>query len=129
MARKRFGYKPRSISLKGLTARQLIELMKNPAIRIFTVAFGKHYGESRMAGNVPWAGATTGATSTEDALSRLSNVMSAKQVSNCRAFAAGASRAKGVTWVTYPTGEYAPIPNAAMARMSAAKKRELAIEA
>lgn len=129
MARGKYGYKPKSLSLKGLTGRQLIEMMKNPAIRIFTVAFGRHYGESRAAGNVPWAGATTGATSTEDALSRLENVMSAKQVSNCRAFATGASRAKGVSWVTYPTGEYAPVPNAALARMSAAKKRELALEA
>lgn len=127
--RKRYGYKPRSLSLRGLTGRQLIEMMKNPAIRIFTVPFGKHYGESRAAGNVPWAGVTEGATSTEDAFSKLENVMSAKQISNCRAFAAGASRARGVTWVTYPTGEYAPIPNAAMARMSAAKKRELAMEA
>lgn len=129
MARKRYGYKPRSLSLRGLTGRQLIEMMKNPAIRIFTVAFGKHYGESRAAGNVPWAGATEGATSFEDAMGRLENVMSKRQVDNCRAFAKGASRAKGVTWVTYPTGEYAPVPNAALARMGSAKKRELAIEA
>ena len=125
MAGKRYGYKPRAVSMRGFSARQILEIMKDPAIRIFRVPFGRHEGESRMAGNVPWAGATEGATSTSDAIAKL-RAVNPRVAANCERFASGAVRgATGMGFWTYPDGVTVRMPRAAIAR---AKKGYAVIE-
>ena len=116
---KKYGYKGHAIGLKGLSGAQLIEMIKSPAVRLFKNPFGENTGETLIAGNVPWAGATEGATNTEEAIAKLETVMSAGQIANIRAFADGATAAKGKTgsvWVTYPSGKRGRLPLAAVAR-------------
>jgi len=115
---KKYGYKGHAIGVKGLSATQLIEMMKSPVARLFKNPFGKNTGETLIAGNVPWSGATEGATTTEEAFALLEDVMSTKQVDNCKAFAAASTAARGIggsRWVTYPDGSRGRLPNAAIA--------------
>jgi len=86
---KKFGYKPKALSLKGLSIEQLKEIRRSPAMRIFEVAFGRKRGENRAGDNVPWAGITEGATDTADAIAKIRMVNPAI-ADNCAKFAAGA---------------------------------------
>lgn len=116
---KKYGYKGHAIGVRGLSAAQLIEMMRSPVVRLFKNPFGKNTGETLIAGNVPWSGATEGATSTEEALKMLEAVMSPEQVASCRDFATASAAQKGVKgtrWVTYPDGSRGRLPVAAANR-------------
>ena len=113
--RKRYGYKPKAQSLRGLGAMEMLEMLASPAIRLFSMPFGEHVGETRWARGIPWAGATEGASNTAEAIEMIRSV-SPGVASQCEKFARGASHMKGVQWVRYPSGKVAPIPKAAFAR-------------
>ena len=115
MAGKRYGYKPKAQSLRGLGATELLEMLASPMIRMFKNPFGEHHGETRWGRNVPWAGATEGAANTSEAIDMIRTV-SPGVASQCEKFAREASHVKGVQWVRYPSGRTGPIPKAALAR-------------
>jgi len=114
---KKYGYKPKAQSLRGLDARTLLEMLSNPMIRLFRVPFGRHEGETRWARNVPWAGITTGATSTSEAIARIRTV-NPKVAANCERFASGASRERGTVQFRYNDGVVCTMPMASASRAS-----------
>jgi len=97
---KKYGYKPKALSLKGLTISQLKEIRRSPAMRIFEIAFGRKRGENRAGDNVPWAGATEGATTTAEAIEKI-RAINPTIADNCAKFAAAAK--PGVTGTVYAT--------------------------
>lgn len=113
--RKKYGYKPKAQSLRGLGAMEMLEMLASPAIRLFSMPFGEHYGETRWARGIPWAGATEGASNTAEAIEMI-RAVSPGVASRCEAFAREASHVKGVQWVRYPSGRIGPMPKAAFAR-------------
>ena len=113
--KRKYGYKPKAQSLRGLGAMEMLEMLASPAIRLFSIPFGEHVGETRWARGIPWAGATEGARNTAEALEMLKAV-NPVVAANCKRFAESASSMKGVQYVRYPSGKIAPIPKAAFAR-------------
>ena len=112
---KKYGYKPKALSLKGLTMAQLKEIRKSPVMRIFEVAFGRNRGENRAGDNVPWAGVTEGATDTADAIAKI-RMVNPGLADRCAKFAAGAKTTKGTVMATYADGVEALMPAAAAER-------------
>jgi len=97
---KKYGYKPKSLSLKGLTIEQLREIRRSPTMKIFGIPFGRHRGENRAADNVPWAGSTEGAETTAEAIEKI-RAINPTIADNCARFAAAAK--PGVTGTVYAT--------------------------
>ena len=118
MARKRYGYRPSAHTMSGMSAQTLYEMHVSPKIRIFKKAFGRNKGSPLWGGNMPWAGATEGATSFSDAIAKI-RAVNPGVASRCEAFGKAASHEKGVVDVVYTdTGEVSTLPAAAAARVS-----------
>jgi len=125
MARKKYGYKPKALRLRGFSVRDVLGLVFDPAVRVFKQGIGIDVGEVKAGRNVPWAGATTGAETTDEAIRMLKSV-SPGVGARAESFAAesGAYRGiKGLVWVRDVKGRVYPISRAAFDRHKAGMDR------
>lgn len=68
----RYGYKGKAVRISQFSLRDILGAILDPAVRVFTQGMGIDYGQTKVGPrNVPWAGATAGATSKADAIAKV----------------------------------------------------------
>lgn len=71
-SKPKYGYKGKTVRASQFSLRDVLSAIVDPAVRIFTQGMGIDYGVTKVGGkNVPWAGATAGATSKADAIAKV----------------------------------------------------------
>lgn len=122
----RYGYKPKAVPIRGMSLPDVLRARLDPAIRLFRSGMGYHVGEVMAGSNVAWAGATTGATSFEEAIAMLKAV---NPTVGARAEAFGResktfSGVKGGVWVQDNKGRTGRISKAAFNRAVAGRNKK-----